>query len=80
MAIEYLLEHSDWLQEELDKFADEDYLILDCPGQIELYTHMTLMRDFIKTLGHLGYNICGVYLIDCTFISDTTKFISASLM
>lgn len=80
MAMEYLLDHTDWLQEALDSFSDEDYLIIDCPGQIELYTHMTLVRDFIKSLQQLGYNICGVYCIDCTFITDTYKFISASLM
>lgn len=80
MALEYLLEHTDWLKEALDDFADEDYIIIDCPGQIELYTHMTIMRDFCKTMHELSYNICGIYTIDCTFISDASKFISASLM
>jgi GPN-loop GTPase len=80
MALEYLLEHTDWLQEALDEFADEDYLLIDCPGQIELYTHMTVVRDFGKALQRLGYNVCGVYAIDCTFVSDASKFISASLM
>ena len=32
-AMEYLLENLDWLEEALDYFADDEYLILDCPGQ-----------------------------------------------
>ena len=80
MALEYLLEHTEWLQEALDELNDEDYIIIDCPGQIELYTHMTIMKSFVQSLHALGYNVCGVYTIDCTFLSDASKFISASLM
>ena len=28
----YLLQNSEWLKDELDKFGDDDYVILDCPG------------------------------------------------
>lgn len=80
MALEYLLENTEWLQDNLNEFSEEDYIIIDCPGQIELYTHMTLMKDFVKTMSSLGYNVCGVYTIDSTFLSDISKFISASLM
>ena len=31
-AMEYLLENSEWLEEELDGYGPDDYLILDCPG------------------------------------------------
>ena len=36
-CMEYLLENTDWLEEQLSSFGEDDYLILDCPGQIELY-------------------------------------------
>ena len=29
---------------------DDDYILFDCPGQIELYTHMNLMRRFVDIL------------------------------
>ncbi len=32
-------------------YGDEDYLILDCPGQIELYSHVSVFRtlaDWLK--------------------------------
>mgnify|MGYP000255700840 CR=1 FL=1 len=79
-ALEYLIENTDWLKDELDGLGEEDYILIDCPGQIELYTHMTVMRDFVKSLQSLGFSVCGVYCLDCTFLTDSSKFISASLM
>ncbi|CAG9317794.1 unnamed protein product [Blepharisma stoltei] len=79
-AIEYLIENTDWLRDQLDGLGDDDYILIDCPGQIELYTHMTVMKDFVKTLKDIGFSVGGVYCIDCTFLSDPTKYISASLM
>ena len=29
---------------------DDDYILFDCPGQIELYTHMNVMRRFVDVL------------------------------
>eukprot|EP00957_Ditylum_brightwellii_P108138 8249656-Ditylum_brightwellii.AAC.1 len=49
-CMEYLLENLDWLQDELDNFDDDEYLILDCPGQIELYTHIPVMRRVIDQM------------------------------
>ena len=31
--VRHLLENSDWLKDELDKFGEDDYVLLDCPGQ-----------------------------------------------
>ena len=74
----------DWLENELQDF-DDDYLIFDCPGtlhplntpgQIELYTHIPVMKDIVKTLERLNYRICGVYLLDSQFVQDASKFFS----
>lgn len=54
-CMEYLMENTDWLQEELNKVAPDDYVLFDCPGQIELYSHLDVFRDFIKYLQ--GYGI-----------------------
>lgn len=57
-CMEYLLEHlDDWFREELDAILDDDeeaYLILDCPGQIELYTHVPIMRQIIDRMQQWG--------------------------
>jgi len=58
---------------------DEDYIIFDCPGQLELYTHLTIMRSFIKILQKLDFKICGVFLLDVQFMLDAPKFLSGSL-
>ena len=42
-CMQYLMENSDWLKEELGENED-DYILFDCPGQIELYTHMNTIR------------------------------------
>lgn len=78
-ALEYLAENTDWLKEQLGEF-EEDYLIIDCPGQIELYTHIPVMNRIISDIQAWGYNVCALYLIDSQFMTDTSKFISASLM
>jgi GTPase SAR1 family protein len=78
-CMQYLIENLDWLGDELADYSD-DYLIFDCPGQIELFTHLPIMQEIIKYLAKLNYNICAVYLLDCMFINDSSRFISGSLM
>jgi len=58
---------------------NEDYIIFDCPGQLELYTHLTIMQSFIKMLQKRDFIICGVFLLDVQFMLDTSKFLSGSL-
>ncbi len=79
-CMEYLLENMDWLKDNLDSMDDDDYLIIDCPGQIELYTHVPLMRRVSDQLRSWGYNVVAVFIIDATFVCDAPKFISGSLL
>eukprot|EP00842_Homolaphlyctis_polyrhiza_P004389 jgi/Hompol1/4951/HPOL_004051-RA len=72
-CMEFLIENLDWMEDELQEYED-DYLIIDCPGQIELYTHFNIMRQLVDMLHRLGYRVCGVYLLDSQFIQDTPKF------
>ena len=46
-CMEYLLQDMDWLEEKLNEYDDDEYLIVDCPGQIELYTHIPVMNKII---------------------------------
>jgi GTPase SAR1 family protein len=81
-CMEYLLENMDWLQEQLEEFDDDEYLILDCPGQIELYTHIPVMNRIIDQLRLWGYGdkMVSVFIVDATFVTDVSKFISGSLL
>ena len=37
-CMEFLGENFDWLLKKIEKLKDH-YLLFDCPGQVELYTH-----------------------------------------
>uniref|UniRef100_A0A1D1YD78 GPN-loop GTPase 3 n=1 Tax=Anthurium amnicola TaxID=1678845 RepID=A0A1D1YD78_9ARAE len=80
----YCMEHlednlDDWLAEELDNYLDDDYLVFDCPGQIELFTHVPVLRNFVEHLKRKNFNVCVVYLLDSQFMTDVTKYISGCM-
>lgn len=80
-CFEFLLENMDFLTEPLDTVTDEYLIIFDMPGQIELYTHVPILPDLVKTLmrGSLNINMCAAYLLESTFIIDRPKFFAGTL-
>lgn len=77
-CFEYLLQNIDWLEEELGGY-DDDYLIFDCPGQIELYTHHPFLPTLVQHLNRMGIRTCATYLIESQFMEDRYKFFSGVL-
>jgi GTPase SAR1 family protein len=76
--MEYLIENIDWLVDELSEFAEDSFVLFDCPGQIELYSHLDVMQRLAKTLQRqAGFHICAVYCADGTFINEPSKYIAA---
>ncbi|KAJ7950584.1 GPN-loop GTPase 3 [Quillaja saponaria] len=80
----YCMEHlednlDDWLTVELDNYLDDDYLVFDCPGQIELFSHVPVLKNFVEHLKRKNFNVCAVYLLDSQFMTDVTKFISGCM-
>jgi GTPase SAR1 family protein len=48
-CLEFLLENVSWLEERLDESTeDDDYILFDCPGQIELYSHLDVMKRLVR--------------------------------
>lgn len=79
-CMEYLEDNlDDWLSEELEGFGEEDYLIFDCPGQIELYSHVSAFKTLVDWLKNQGWAVCVVYCLDCQFVSEVSKFVAGSL-
>ncbi|RXK40999.1 ATP(GTP)-binding protein Fet5 [Tremella mesenterica] len=73
-CFEYLLNNLDWLDDELGPYED-DYLIIDCPGQIELYTHIPLLPRLANHLSvQLNFRVSACYLLDSQFMQDKSKF------
>jgi hypothetical protein len=57
-CMEYLLEDdSGWLAEQLEGYLEDDYLLLDCPGQIELYSHIPVFKRVAAMLQGYGFNV-----------------------
>ena len=62
----YLLEHIDWLEEELGGF-DDDYLIIDCPGpyrrsSFSLRAHVLQAKSSFIRITHS----CRLLLASCS--------------
>ncbi|XP_023221483.1 GPN-loop GTPase 3-like [Centruroides sculpturatus] len=77
-CMEYLVQNSDWLEEQLVD-EEDSYTLFDCPGQIELYTHLDIMRKLVDMLHSWDYQICGVYILDSQFLIEPSKFLSGVL-
>jgi GPN-loop GTPase len=56
-ALEELEHNVDWLMEGLKKLG-EDYVLFDCPGQVELFTHHDSLRKIFFAIQKLGYRVC----------------------
>jgi len=78
-CLEYLVQNLNWLRDQLGDYED-DYLLFDCPGQIELYTHLPVMLKLVTELTSWGYSVCALHLIDSHFISDSSKFLAGTLI
>ena len=55
-ALEELEHNGGWLEEGL-KGLGEDYVLFDCPGQVELFTHHSSLRNLFFRIQKLGYRV-----------------------
>jgi GPN-loop GTPase len=89
-CIEYLIENSTWLHDQLcgaddedeghyENEPDDDYILFDMPGQIELYTHLPSGRQLVSLLQSWNFQMCGIFLIDSQFMVDGAKFLSGTM-
>lgn len=57
------------------------YILIDCPGQVELYTHSDSIRKFIVGFEEkLNAKLAVVNLVDIVLASSTQAFLGQSLM
>ncbi|KRY71825.1 GPN-loop GTPase 3 [Trichinella pseudospiralis] len=75
-CMEYLSENLDWLTENLAKLCNQCKTV----GQIELYTHVPVMRKVVNELARLDFRLCTIFALDTQFLLDSPKFISGSLV
>ncbi|KYN94921.1 nucleolar preribosomal associated cytoplasmic ATPase, putative [Plasmodium reichenowi] len=79
-SVEILYENSYLLEDELNNYDDDDnYFIIDTPGQIELYTHTDYFKKILNIFTEQNIRLIIVFLIDISFISSNTKLLCAYL-
>jgi len=80
-CFEFLLENLDFLTDPLETVGEEYLIIIDMPGQIELYTHVPIVPALVKHLsrGSLNVQLCAAYLLEATFVVDRAKFFAGTL-
>lgn len=81
-CFEFLMENLDFLTEGLDSLTEEYLIIIDMPGQIELYTHVPILPALVRFLtrtGNLDIRLCAAYLLEATFVVDRAKYFAGTL-
>lgn len=81
-CFEFLMDNLDFLTEALDGLTEDYLIIIDMPGQIELYTHIPILPALVRFLsqpGALDIRLCAAYLLEATFVVDRAKFFSGTL-
>jgi GTPase SAR1 family protein len=75
-CIEYLAANLDWLVEQLRPLHGR-YILFDCPGQIELYTHHEAVRSLTDGLASaLDFRLVAVHLLDSHHCAEVSKYVS----
>ncbi|KFY34094.1 hypothetical protein V494_07056 [Pseudogymnoascus sp. VKM F-4513 (FW-928)] len=74
-AMEELEHNVDWLEEGL-KGLGEDYVIFDCPGQAELFTHHSSLRNIFFHIQKMGYRLVVMNLTDSYCLTLPSLYIS----
>ncbi|XP_039260373.2 GPN-loop GTPase 3-like [Styela clava] len=78
-CMEYFAKNMDWIKEFITDMEEDSYFLFDCPGQIELYTHLPVMKTLVENLQNWDFRTCGVFLVDSQFLGEPSKFISGTL-
>lgn len=79
-CMEYIEKNIDWLyQRIITKFKDY-YLLFDCPGQAELYTHHTGVRNILTQFQKWSIRLTCVNLVDSYYCSVPSTYVSALLL
>lgn len=82
-AVESVTESLDLFVLQIKTLVEEEhaYLVFDCPGQVELFTHHSaLFRIFKRLERELGMRICVVNLIDSLYLASPSQYMSVLLL
>ncbi|XP_012256565.2 GPN-loop GTPase 2 [Athalia rosae] len=78
-CMEFLETNVNWLIGKLLNLKDH-YIIIDCPGQVELFTHHKSISCVAEKLEQNLVRLCAVQLIDSHHCSDPGKYLSSLML
>ncbi|KAI1102220.1 hypothetical protein F4804DRAFT_275854 [Jackrogersella minutella] len=78
-AFEELEHNMEWLENGLKELGDS-YILFDCPGQVELYTHHNSLRNIFFKLQKMGYRLVAIHLSDSFCLTQPSLYISNLLL
>lgn len=78
-ALEELEHNFEWLEKGLKELG-EDYVLFDCPGQVELYTHHNSLRNIFFKLQKIGYRLVVLHLSDSFCLTQPSLYVSNLLL
>ncbi|ONH66658.1 GPN-loop GTPase 2 [Cyberlindnera fabianii] len=80
-ALESLDDSIDLLIDKISRIAKDSYVVFDCPGQVELFTHHSSLQRIFKALEKkCGLRLCVVSLIDSFYITSPSQYVSVLLL
>lgn len=81
-CMEYMEAHVDDIILKInEKLKEKTYLLIDLPGQVELYTHSTCVQQLLsKMIKAWDLRLSAVQLIDAHYCTDASKFLSAAML
>ncbi|KER32769.1 hypothetical protein T265_01252 [Opisthorchis viverrini] len=78
-CMEYLSQNLDWLDTALGD-CENDYVLFDCPGQVELFSHLPIMPRIVEHLQRKwDFRFVTVFVLDARFLVDSSHFMAGVL-
>jgi hypothetical protein len=74
-CLEYLEKNLCWLEKKIQNLSSgktQIFILFDFPGQTELYTHYSTIRNLLQRFTQQKFNLVGVILSDFFFFKDYT--------
>ncbi|MCJ1441649.1 MAG: hypothetical protein MMC23_002139 [Stictis urceolatum] len=58
----------------------DDYILFDCPGQVELFTHHSSLRNIFFRIQKMGYRLVALHLTDSYCLTLPSLYLSTVLL
>nr|XP_027202166.1 GPN-loop GTPase 3-like [Dermatophagoides pteronyssinus] len=78
-AMESISTEYDYLSDVFEDIEDSSFVLLDCPGQLELYSNSMAIFNLIKRLIQFDYSVICIFCMDIAFLSDLNKLLGSAI-